>query len=459
MMNNMMNNIDNHNSDYSDYSDDFLKKLGIIGGCENLHSEESFKGLSHYQQITIINTFTYVLQSQISSTLFLIPPGCVLDEMATGTESDTFAYEFRLFTKRLAEESGKNRLDSLLCDVCNPTFFQNTVTAFEEQRVNNSGPGFYQLMTQTIAGIEEVLEAPLYLQEESKVETLNPFITIHVKQDVVLSSLTFIGNFLLAYLDHLLADLEKFCSVEQYGTFHCKMYTYLQLQLVSFFEKGMITCLGKLIDQQNSVERWISAELGKNTLKDRNIDNSIWSGYRNSAADFTLNYLPFLEKNGILPQPVVEYVETRFHLDMHKRTIEILLDDPVMEHPLWQDVSSQREQYSIPLTVPNILASMKKQFPFLIGQTYHQPDKIRTRAKKRESSELDVAPFLDPDVSEASPPSTPLYVPFIMCCLIYFLLFSRHFHSLFASFSFSLCSYFLILSMQLLSHSINAAIF
>ena len=381
-------NSDSNSDSNSEYSDDFLKKLGIIGACETLHSEESFKGLTQDQQISILKNFTYVLQYTLSHKLVTIPIGWFLDEMAPGTESDTFADEFRLFAKRVENRPSKDRIEYLLCHVCNQTFIQNTVTAFQKEQVTNNGPGPYDLIEHTIVGIEQVLEAPLYLQEKSKVETLNPYVTIQVKQDVVLSSLTFIGNFLLAYLDHLLASLNDFSSVEQCkpsGTWLFEQYK--DLQEGRFFEKRMVTCVEKLIDQQNEGLRFIYPDFSPNPLKEatfgeRNIDNSTLYGYINSAAEFLTSYFPFLEEKGILSECVIQYAQIRSILAMYKMTIEILLDDPVMEHPLWQDVSSQKEQYSIPLTVPNILASMKNQVPSLSWQTYHQPDKIRTRAKK-----------------------------------------------------------------------------
>lgn len=327
---------------------DFLKKLDKTGAGENFHSEESFKGLSHKQQISIIKNLTYVLQYKISHQLFTVNYGWFLDRMATSIGTDTgTGMTPDLVTKKFKQffrATGQDQVSSSLFHICNKNFFPNAVTAFQLNQVTNMGRGPYELMEHTIVRIEQVLQSQMALRSTSGVETVEPWMGAIAKEPVVLYSLIFLGNFILA-------DLDQFSSVEQYKPSEALIYKrYAQLQSVNLVEKKMDTCFQGLIDLKLASLPLLWSYMAKNNdLPPINVA-------------FMWAYLESLERDGILSQPLLDYVHIK------------LIFDVLEQAPVEGKLSSQKNEFSSPNRKSDAL-------PFLAWQTYYQPEKIITRAK------------------------------------------------------------------------------
>ena len=335
---------------------DILMKLEIVGTFEDICSEQDYHKMSPDQQISKIEKLRDCLHYHYCHKLVHLFFDSPLSLTADPTYEEPTAEEFATFFSAFSTHKDTKPFGSLLSRICNKNYFPNTVGAFQLNNRTDAAQGPYPLVEHTLIAVEKLFQETL--EKKATPDLLGEMME---KQPVVAFALTFLHNYILAYVDQF-NPLQPLNLPET-----ARAQCYSELESLHSLKERIETCFEQLVDLYYRGKELISFA-SKEKL-------SIRTGSASS-------YLKILADEQLFLEPVLQYIEVRIRLEGHGKWALSLVD-----HPKIQALPMQNTKDSVRLKMLNLMTAIKMR-------TYHAPERIVSCAVEVESAMQETARFL-----------------------------------------------------------------
>ena len=272
-------------------------------GEKNYPPACDFKDMNFQEQLCCIKNLSLDLQQFNLLHLIdmpLIKPLCQYKTGPLPAYSETITEEFIDMRKIMGAPNGFlpsakiQQLDSLLPRICNKNYFPNLVTIYNLNRLIDGEQTPFYVANHTISAVEKVLQQPL------KADSNGSLISSLTKKSLFVEfSLTFLYNFLWAYLEYLYPLGKPSFGDRSQTTKDLRVARYSELQALESIQERSSKCLEEL--------KAVNFRLLLNFCANGNENAKLMVISKLEAALFLKNS----RADQFFLEPVSEYIETR----------------------------------------------------------------------------------------------------------------------------------------------------